>query len=142
MSKHIANAFWQGNLTQGGGKYTLKTSGYEGSLKFASRFEDDKSASSPEELIGAAHAGCFSMALSHALDQAGFKPERIDTEAEVTLSKTKDGFSISDILLKTKGKVGGIDRQKFLEIAGEAKEGCPVSRALTGVKISLEAELL
>ncbi len=142
MSKHFAFAYWEGNLPKGNGKYTLKTSGYEGSLKFSSRFEDDKSASSPEELIGAAHASCFSMALAHALDQAGFSPEKIETAAEVTLSKVEGGFKISGVLLKTKGKVDGIDKEKFLEIAGQAKKGCPVSKALTGTEISLEAELL
>jgi osmotically inducible protein OsmC len=142
MSKHYANAHWEGNLVKGNGKYTLKTNGMQGNLSFSSRFEDDKSASSPEELIGAALASCFSMALSHALDKAGFKPERIETSAEVSLGKTDAGFSISDILLKTKGKVGGVDKAKFLEIAEEAKKGCPVSRALAGTKINLEAQLL
>ena len=79
MSKHYANAHWDGNLVKGNGKYTLKTSGYEGNLNFASRFEDSKEASSPEELIGAALSSCYSMALAHALDQAGFKPERIES---------------------------------------------------------------
>jgi osmotically inducible protein OsmC len=142
MSKHYANAKWEGNLVKGKGQYTLKTNGAQGNLSFSSRFEDDKSASSPEELIGAALASCFSMALSHALDKAGFKPEKVETSAEVTLGKSDAGFSISDILLKTKGKVGGVDKAKFLEIAEEAKKGCPVSRALTGTKISLEAQLL
>ena len=142
MSKHFANARWEGNLVEGKGKFTLKTSGYEGSVNFSSRFEDDKSASSPEELIGAAHASCFSMALSHALDQEGFKPENIETEAEVTLAKTGAGFAISEVLLKTKGTVKGIDKDKFDKIAGDAKENCPVSKALKGVKIKLESELL
>lgn len=142
MSKHYANARWEGTLVEGKGKFTLKTSGYEGSMSFSSRFEDDKSASSPEELIGAAHASCFSMALSHALDQEGFKPEKIETEAVVTLAKSGDGFAISEVLLKTKGKVEGIDKDKFKKIAGDAKENCPVSKALKGVKINLESELL
>lgn len=141
MSKHYANANWEGNLTKGKGKYTLKSSGYEGNLSFSSRFEDDKSASSPEELIGAALASCYSMALSHALDQAGNTPERIDTSAEVTLNKSAEGFSISEILLKTKGRVSGITNEKFREIAEKTKTGCPVSRALTGTNIKLEAEL-
>ena len=142
MSKHFAKAFWEGALKDGKGKYALSSSGYEGSVHFSSRFEDDKSASSPEELIGAAHASCFSMAFSHALDQAGYAPEKVDTSAEVTLSKTTDGFAISEILLKTKGRVKNIDEEKFQEIAREAKEGCPVSRALTGSSIRLEAELV
>lgn len=142
MSKHFANARWEGNLTNGKGNFTLKTSGYKGSFNFSSRFEDDRSKSSPEELIGAAHAGCFSMALSHAIDQAGFKPEHVETEAEVTLSKSGDGFAISDVLLKTKGNIPGMEKDKFEELAKEAKENCPVSKALKGVNINLETELL
>lgn len=142
MSKHFANAHWEGNLPRGSGKYTLKSSGHEGSIKFSSRFEDDKSASSPEELIGAALASCFSMALSHDLDQAGHTPERIETEAEVILAKSGDGFLITEILLKTRGKVKGMEKKQFQESAGKAKENCPVSQALTGVNIKLEAELV
>ncbi|TVQ15488.1 MAG: OsmC family peroxiredoxin [Bacteroidetes bacterium] len=140
MSKHYASAYWEGNLPKGNGKYTLKTSGHVGSLKFTTRFEDDKSASSPEELIGAAHAACFSMAFSHALDQGGFTPEKIETEAEVTLGKNEGGFAITGILLKTRVKVSEIADDKFNEIANGAKENCPVSKALAGVKIELEAK--
>jgi osmotically inducible protein OsmC len=141
MSKHYANASWQGNLVQGKGKYVLKTSGYEGTIKYTARFEDDKTASSPEELIGAALASCYSMALGHALDQAGSTAENIETSAEVTLGKSNDGFAISEILLKTKAKVKGIDKSKFQTIAEQTKKGCPVSKALTGTTIKLEAEL-
>jgi lipoyl-dependent peroxiredoxin len=142
MSKHFAKARWEGNLVKGNGKYTLKTSGHEGSYHFSTRFEDDRQASSPEELIGAAHASCFSMAFAHDLDQAGFNPVSIETTAEVTLEKTSGGFSITEILLKTKGEVTGIEKDKFLEIAGKSKENCPVSRALKAVTINLEAELV
>jgi osmotically inducible protein OsmC len=142
MSKHYANASWEGNLVKGKGKYVLKTSGYEGTINFSARFEDDKTASSPEELIGAALAICYSMALGHALDQAGNTAEKIDTSAEVTLGKSTDGFAISEILLKTKAKVKGIDKSKFLDIAEQTKKGCPVSKALTGTTIKLEAELV
>jgi osmotically inducible protein OsmC len=142
MSKHYASANWEGNLVKGKGKYVLKTSGYEGKIQFTSRFEDDKTASSPEELIGAALASCYSMALGHALDQAGNTAERIDTNAEVSLTKSSEGFSISEILLKTKAKVAGIDKAKFQEIAENTKKGCPVSRVLTGTTIKLEAELV
>jgi lipoyl-dependent peroxiredoxin len=141
MSKHYANARWQGNLVNGKGTYKLKTNGHEGSMTFSSRFEDNKESSSPEELIGAAHASCFSMALAHALDQKGFKPEKIETDAEVTLAKTGDSFSINEILLKTKVKVSDIEKEKFEQIAKDAKENCPVSRALKGVNITLEAHL-
>ena len=142
MSKHHAHALWEGNLPKGKGKFTLKTSGYEGALNFASRFEGKKDASSPEELIGAAHASCFSMALAHALDQAGYIPEKIETDAEVTLAKTGDSFSITEILLKTKGKVTEIDKDEFEEIANSAKENCPVSKALKGINIKLQANLI
>jgi lipoyl-dependent peroxiredoxin len=141
MSKHYADASWQGNLIKGSGSYTLRTSGYNGKLSFSSRFEDNKENSSPEELIGAAHASCFSMALAHALDQQGFKVQKIETSAEVTLSKSDAGFSISEVLLKTSVNAEDIDHDKFHEIANEAKNTCPVSRALTGTSVKLEAEL-
>ena len=141
MSKHFAQAQWEGTLVKGKGQYKLETSGYEGKVHFSSRFEDDKSASSPEELIGAAHASCFSMAFAHALDNAGFEPVKIETKAEVTLAKQGEGFAISEVLLKMKGEVKGIDEKKFQEIAGQAKENCPVSKALAGTNIELEAEL-
>ncbi len=141
MSKHYAHARWEGNLPEGKGTYSLKTSGYEGSLNFSSRFEDNKKASSPEELIGAAHASCFSMALAHALNQANYKPEKVETDAEVTLAKTGDSFTITEILLKTKGTVHEINKDKFEEIANAAKENCPVSKALKGINISLQAQL-
>jgi osmotically inducible protein OsmC len=142
MSKHYANAQWDGNLLKGSGKYTLKTSGYEGKLKFSSRFEDDKTASSPEELIGAALASCYSMALAHALDQAGSPSEKIETSAEVTITKVGDGFGITEILLKTTAKVKGIENAKFQDIALKTKSGCPVSKALTGTTIKMEAVLV
>ncbi len=142
MSKHYANALWEGNLLKGNGKYTLPTSKYEGTVKYATRFEDDKSASSPEELIGAALASCYSMALANALDQAGHKPVRIETSAAVTLEKTDNGFAITDILLKTEGNVQGVNDEKFREIAENTKTGCPVSKALKGTNIRLEANLI
>jgi len=142
MSKHFAKAQWEGNLVKGNGKYSLKTSGYEGKYKFSTRFEDDKTASSPEELIGAALASCFSMALANELDKAGNTPDKIETSAEVTLAKVGDGFSLTEILLKTDGKVKGIDNEKFLKIAEKTKQSCPVSRALTGTNIKLQAKLV
>jgi osmotically inducible protein OsmC len=142
MSKHYASAHWEGNLTGGMGKYTLKTSGHEGTLRYSSRFEEDKSASSPEELIGAALASCFSMALAHALDQAGHTPEKVETSAEVILDKTAGGFSITSIILKTKGIVKGVKQEEFQETAEKTKKNCPVSKALAAVDIKLEAELV
>jgi lipoyl-dependent peroxiredoxin len=142
MSKHFANATWEGNLAKGKGDFTLKTSGYKGTFNFSSRFEDDKSASSPEELVGAALASCYSMALANALDKAGHYPDKVETSAEVTLGKSDTGFSILEILLKTTGKVKGLEKAKFLSIAEETKKSCPVSKALTGTSIKLEAVLL
>lgn len=142
MSKHFASATWKGNLTGGNGEFRLKAGKHEGSYSFTSRFEDNKSMSSPEELIGAAHASCFSMAFAHALDQSGFKPEEISTGAEVTLDKADGGFAITEITLKTRGKVGGIEKEKFMEIANDAKVNCPVSKALKVATIKLEAELV
>jgi lipoyl-dependent peroxiredoxin len=142
MSKHYAKAHWEGNLLQGRGKYMLKTSGYEGNFKFSSRFEDDKSASSPEELVGAALSSCFSMALANNLDKAGNTAEKVETTAEVILVKVNDAFTITEILLKTGVKVTGLDNKKFQEIAEQTKKTCPVSRALTGTSIKLEATLV
>ncbi len=142
MSKHNANADWSGNLSKGNGNFTLKTSGYKGKFTFLSRFEDDKSASSPEELVGAALASCYSMALANALDKAGSVPEKIETSAEVTLGKDNSGAAITEILLKTRGKVSNVEKAKFLEIAESTKKSCPVSKALTGTTIKLEAVLL
>jgi osmotically inducible protein OsmC len=142
MSKHFANANWEGTLKEGKGKYTLKTSGFEGFIRYATRFENDKTASSPEELIGAALASCFSMALAGALEKEGNTPEKIETSAEVSLTKTGDGFTITEIMLKTLARVKGMDKQKFMETAEKTKEGCPVSRALKATNIKLEAQMI
>jgi osmotically inducible protein OsmC len=116
-----------------------KTIRWELYSRFATRFED-KSGSNPEELIGAAHAGCFSMAFSNELDKAGFTPNSVKTHAEVVI----DGGAgaITTIKLITKGDVPNIDDNKFQEIAEAAKKGCPVSKALTGVDIKLDATLV
>lgn len=142
MSKHYASASWEDNLVRGKGTFTLKTSGYSGKVTFPSRFEDNKEASSPEELIGAAHATCFSMAFAHALDQAGYTPQNIETQAEVTLEKTSGGFSVTGILLQTRAKVNDIPEEDFHRIANDAKENCPVSRALKAVNIQLKASMM
>lgn len=142
MSKHYANANWEGNLKDGKGKYTLKASGYQGGVTANSRFGDDRTASSPEELIGAALASCFSMALAHDLDSSGFTPQKVETSAEVQIAKTDSGFGITEILLRSIGRVKGIEKEKFLEIAEKTKSSCPVSKALTGTNIKLEAQLV
>jgi osmotically inducible protein OsmC len=135
-----ATAAWEGGLKNGKGTMSFGSGAYKGSYSFASRFEQGPG-TNPEELIGAAHAGCFSMALSLVLEQAGFKPERIDTTARVSLDKVPEGFKITTIELETAGRVPGIDEKTFKEKAEAAKKGCPVSVALTGVEIKLQARL-
>ncbi len=141
MPTRHASAVWEGNLIDGHGKMKLGSGAYEGPYTFKSRFEDG-SGTNPEELIGAAHAGCFSMALSHGIAEAGFKPKSVKTSAEVSLVKGPDGFRIDAIHLTTKAEIPGLDPAKFKEFAEGAKKGCPVSKALTGVKVTLDAELV
>lgn len=139
MPTKKADAVWKGDLKSGNGTMKLESGSYEGKFSFATRFED-KSGSNPEELIGAAHAGCFSMAFSNELDKAGFTSNSVETHAEVTI----DGGAgaITTIKLTTKGDVPNIDNDKFQEIAEAAKKGCPVSKALAGVDIELDASLV
>lgn len=139
MAQRQANAVWEGGLKDGKG--TMKFDGYEGPYTWASRFEEAQG-TNPEELIGAAHAGCFSMALSSELGKAGYPPKRIQTNATVYLEPVDGKNSISRIHLATEAQVPGIDAAKFQELANAAKAGCPVSRALTGVQISLDAKLV
>ncbi len=113
----------------------------KGSYSFLSRF-GEKKGTNPEELLGAAHAACYSMAFSSMLGEKGYKPIKIYTEANVHIEKVGDGFAITKILLITRGKVPDIDKETFLQIANEAKVGCPVSKALAATNIELEAILL
>ena len=136
-----AEAVWEGNLKKGKGSMKFGSGAFEGSYSFASRFEQGPG-TNPEELIGAAHAGCFSMFLSMLLDMAGYAPERIHTVARVHIDKVGDGFKITTIELETEGRVPGIDEKTFKEKAEAAKKGCPVSMALTGVEIRLKASLV
>jgi len=135
-----ATASWEGGLKNGKGVMRLASGAYEGRYSFASRFEQGPG-TNPEELIGAAHAGCFSMALSLVLEEAGYKPERIDTTARVSLGKVPEGFKIMTVDLETEARIPGIDEKTFLEKTEAAKKGCPVSVALTGVEIRLRARL-
>jgi lipoyl-dependent peroxiredoxin len=141
ISRH-ATAHWSGDLKTGGGTISTPQSGLlaDTAYGFNTRF-GDKKGTNPEELIAAAHASCFTMALSNALSQAGHAPDAVDTRAEVDLSM-EGGPTISAIRLTTKARVPGIDDAKFREIADDAKQNCPVSKALSAVPISLEAELL
>ncbi|HXK60828.1 MAG TPA: OsmC family protein [Acidobacteriota bacterium] len=140
MPARTAQAVWNGNLRNGNGHMKLGSGAWEGAYSFSSRFEEG-TGTNPEELIGAAHAGCFSMALSAGLSQAGFNPTRVQTEARVHLQKADDGFKISRIELTTEAEIPGIDEKTFIEHAERAKAGCPVSKALAGVDIQLTARL-
>jgi lipoyl-dependent peroxiredoxin len=141
MPTRTATARWDGPFNRGSGSMSFGGGAFEGSYSASSRFEEGEG-TNPEELIAAAHAGCFSMALALALGEAGHEPESIETEAHVTISKVGDGFEIDRIDLRTSGRVPGIDRGEFERLAGAAKEGCPVSKALGAVdEINLEAQL-
>jgi osmotically inducible protein OsmC len=141
MSVRNSEAEWKGNLNSGSGRMKLGSGAFEGPYSFVSRFKDGPG-TNPEELIGAAHAGCFSMALSHMLAEAGHIPDVVHTTAKVHIDKVEDGFKITTIELQTEGKVPGIDEKTFQEKAAAAKEGCPVSQALAGVDIRLQAKLV
>ena len=136
-----SKAQWNGTLKDGKGTVSLGSGAYDGQYSFSSRFESG-TGTNPEELIAAAHAGCFSMALSAQLGKAGFTPTRISSDAKVHLEKVGEGFSITKIELVTEGVVPGIDEATFLEHAEGAKKGCPVSRALGAVEITLDAKLV
>jgi osmotically inducible protein OsmC len=142
MPKRTANARWDGSLTEGNGTMRMGSGAYEGAYSFQSRFEEGDG-TNPEELIAAAHAGCFSMALSAELGRAGHDAESVETEATVHLDKADEGFAISRIELRTRARVPGISEEEFQEVAEGAKKGCPVSRALAAVEsVELEAELV
>jgi lipoyl-dependent peroxiredoxin len=140
MPTRTSSALWEGNLRDGSGTMKLGSGAFEGSYSFVSRFESG-AGTNPEELIAAAHAGCFSMALSNGLSQAGFTPTSIATSATVHLDRVADGFGITKIDLDTVGTVPGIDDAKFQQIAAAAKAGCPVSKALAATEITLSARL-
>ncbi len=140
MSVRQAQAQWEGNLRDGKGTMRLGSGAFEGAYTFKSRFEEG-AGTNPEELLGAAHAGCFSMAFSNMLSEAGHVPKRIATSARVHLERVDGKPTISRIELATEGDVPGIDAATFQEIGERAKAGCPVSRALAGVQISLSARL-
>ena len=140
ISRH-ATAHWEGDLKSGKGILDTPQSGLLAGTRygFNSRFGEEKG-TNPEELIAAAHAGCFTMALSAKLTEAGFPPDSIDTRAEVDLS-LEGGPTLSHIRLKVKASVPGIDPARFRAVADDAKQNCPVSKALSAVPIDMEAEL-
>jgi osmotically inducible protein OsmC len=141
MATRTGSAVWEGTLKQGKGTMKLGSGAFEGPYSFSSRFEEGKG-TNPEELIGAAEAGCFSMALSLNLEKAGHPAKRISTTATVKLEPAGGGFKITSIDLKTQADVPGIDEAKFREQAELTKKTCPVSVALAGTRINLDAKLL
>ena len=141
MAVRTADAEWKGNLNDGSGKMRFGSGAYEGAFSFQSRMGQGQG-TNPEELVGAAIAGCFSMALSANLAGAGFTPERVNTAAKVHFDKKDAGWTIHTIELESDAKVPNISAEEFQKRAGEVKKACPVSRALTGVEIKLNAKLV
>ncbi|MCC6147144.1 MAG: OsmC family protein [Anaerolineaceae bacterium] len=137
MATRESSAIWEGNLPKGKGSMRLGSGEYEGPFSYLSRFEDG-SGTNPEEMIGAAHAGCFSMYLALILSEAGHTPTKIATTAKVHLG---EGPKITHIDLSTVGEVPGINEKTFIEFAEKAKKGCPVSQALAAVDTNLTARL-
>jgi len=135
-----ATAVWEGSFREGKGRVRVESGLFEGPYSFSSRFEEG-SGTNPEELLGAAHAACFSQALALGLGAKGATPRKIETTAEVLLESVGRGFGITTVTLHTLADVPGMTSRDFLETAEEAKANCPVSRALAGVKISLDARL-
>ncbi len=144
MIKKTASVFWKGRGKTGQGQISTETEALHSyPYGFGSRFEDDRKGTNPEELLGAAHAACFTMAFSFACDKAGFSTEEVNTKAEVQLDKQGEGFAIGKISLTLEARVPDIDEEMFQAIAAGAKRDCPLSKALQSVpEISLKATLL
>lgn len=141
MATSNAVATWEGKLKEGKGSFKAQSGAFSGSFSFGTRFEGKKG-SNPEELIAAAHAGCFSMALSAALEKAGHAATRIETRAAVTIETVAGAPKVTRSALEVRGKVPGIDQATFERVAEDAKRNCPVSKALQGnVDITMEAKL-
>lgn len=141
MATRTGSAVWEGTLKEGKGRMKLGSGAYEGPYSFSSRFENG-TGTNPEELIGAAEAGCFSMALSANLSKAGHAPKQINTTAKVNLGQVGAGFKITSIDLETEAEVPGLEEAKFNELAEQTKKTCPVSVALAGTEIKLNARLM
>lgn len=140
MKTNKSHATWKGNLKNGNGTMKLGSVDKELSFNFSSRFENGED-TNPEELIGAAHSGCFSMAFSKLLSDEGYEPKSVSTTAEVTLIQEDEGFRIKSSHLKTEAEVPGIAEDVFNELAEKAKENCPVSQALSSLEITLDSTL-
>jgi osmotically inducible protein OsmC len=140
MPTRKAHARWEGSLKAGKGAIDFGHGMFNGAYSFASRFED-RAGTNPEELLAAAHASCFAMALSLVLGDAGFTPDYVDATAHVTVRPQDGGFKITKSHIVCEAKVPGVDRTAFAKCAEAAKAGCPVSQALAGTEITLEAKL-
>jgi osmotically inducible protein OsmC len=140
MPTRTAKARWTGAITSGSGTMRLGSGAFEGKYSFSSRMEN-AAGTNPEELIGAASAGCFSMAFAGALGAAGHQPQEISTDATVHFEKTDKGWTITKVELNTEAVVPGIEEPAFKQIAKDAEKGCPVSKALAGTEIVLNAKL-
>jgi osmotically inducible protein OsmC len=141
MPTRKAHARWEGSIKEGKGNVEFGNGAFKGAYSFSSRFEEG-AGTNPEELLGAAHAGCFAMALSLILGQAGLKPEYVDAIAYVTIVPREGGFKIAKSHLVCEAKVAGIDQAIFVKHAHAAKANCPVSQALAGTEITLDAKLV
>src|SRR5918997_1251525 len=141
MAARTANALWEGSLQEGRGEMSLGSGAFEGAYSFKSRFEEGENGTNPEELVAAAHAGCFSMALSLVLGEAGNPPESIQTQAKISLRNVDGAPTITKSALTTRVRVPGLDEGELQKLAEGAKEGCVVSRALGGVERTLDATL-
>jgi osmotically inducible protein OsmC len=136
-----ASAVWEGNLPKGKGTIKFGNGAFEGPYSFGSRFEG-AAGTNPEELIAAAHSGCFSMALAHGMSMAGHIPKSVETSAKVHLDKVGEGFQVTKIELHTEVSVPDLSEDAFMKFAESAKEGCPISQLLKGTEITLEAKLV
>jgi osmotically inducible protein OsmC len=136
-----ATASWQGTVPEGGGRIGLHSGAYEGAFTLRDRVEDVERGTNPEELIAAAEAGCFTMSLANLLSDAGSPPRDLQTTVRVRLEEKDEGFRITRISVTTVGDVPGVDEERFVALAEEAKATCPVSLALAGTDITLEASL-
>ncbi|HEY0015992.1 MAG TPA: OsmC family peroxiredoxin [Longimicrobium sp.] len=140
MPTRNASATWEGGLREGKGSFRGESGAIDASYSFGSRF-GDSGGTNPEELLAAAEAACFSMALAVGLEQAGTPATRVHTDAACTVEKVEDGFKITTIKLRVRAQVPGIDDAAFQQAAEATKKGCPVSKALSGVDIQMEAVL-
>ena len=137
-----AQASWSGTVPEGGGRISVGSGVFEGPFTLRARTEEGVRGTNPEELIGAGHAGCFTMSLANLLSEEGHPPEDLQTTAHVVLEQLDTGFTITRIELSTRGRVSGLDAAEFARLAEQAKATCPVSRALAGTQITLDAQLV